>query len=63
MEGETGFTTLASRKHVFRGRTLEYSQSLLLFRWEGGNPQGGCSYSTSHDTLDIDAYTLDRRMG
>lgn len=59
MEGGTGFTTLASRKHVFRGKTLEYSQSLVLFCCEGGNPQGGCSYSTSHDTLDIGAYTLD----
>lgn len=34
MEGAAGFTKLAHRKHVFRGVTLEYSQSLLLFRWQ-----------------------------
>lgn len=31
---EAGFTKLAYRRHVFRGITLGYSQSLLLFRWE-----------------------------
>lgn len=31
---EAGFTKLAYRKHVFRGITLGYSQSLPLFRWE-----------------------------
>lgn len=31
---EAGFTKLAYRKHVFRGKTLGYSQSSLLLRWE-----------------------------